>query len=285
MMIWLAKWIKENIDDSRVLIITDREELDEQIEKFFFGVDEKIYRTESGRDLIKTLDGTEHSLICSLIHKFGRRDRKSNSDDDYFNELLSNVYKNFKAKGDLYIFVDECHRTQSGKLHKAMKKIVPHAVTVGFTGTPLLKKDKKTSLELFGRYIHTYKWDEAVDDGIILDLEYDARNIDQYMSSPRKIDQWFDAKTKGLTDYAKALLKKRWGTLQKVRSSQSRLQRIVADVQLDMETKPRLMSGRGNALLVAGSIYEACKYYELFQECGLKKCAIVTSYDSSISSI
>ena len=285
MMIWLAKWIKENINNSRVLIITDREELDEQIEGFFFGVDEKIYRTKSGRDLIKTLDGTEHSLICSLIHKFGRRDRKSNSDDDYFNELLSNVYKNFRAKGDLYVFVDECHRTQSGKLHKAMKKIVPHAVTVGFTGTPLLNKDKKLSLEVFGRYIHTYKWDEAVADGIILDLEYEARNIDQYMSSPRKIDQWFDAKTKGLTDYAKALLKKRWGTLQKVRSSQSRLQRIVADVQLDMETKPRLMSGRGNALLVAGSIYEACKYYELFQERGLKKCAIVTSYDSSISSI
>mgnify|MGYP001235566966 FL=1 len=284
MMIWLAKWIKENIDDSRVLIITDREELDEQIEGFFFGVDEKIYRTKSGRDLIKTLDETEHSLICSLIHKFGRRDQ-SNSDDDYFNELLSNVYKNFRAKGDLYVFVDECHRTQSGKLHEAMKKIVPNAVTVGFTGTPLLNKDKKLSLEVFGRYIHTYKWDEAVADGIILDLEYEARNIDQYMSSPRKIDQWFDAKTRGLTDYAKAVLKKRWGTLQKVRSSQSRLQRIVADVQLDMETKPRLMSGRGNALLVAGSIYEACKYYELFQERGLKKCAIVTSYDSSISSI
>ena len=117
---------------------------------------------------------------------------------------------------------------------------------------------------IFGRYIHTYKFDEAVKDGVVLDLRYEARDIDQNITSQEKIDQWFEAKTKGLTDLAKAQLKQRWGTLQKVLSSQSRLEKIVADILMDMAIRDRLMSGRGNAMLVSGSIYEACKLYELF---------------------
>lgn len=282
-MIWLAKWIRENIDDSRVLIITDRDELDEQIEKFFVGVNEKIYRTKSGKDLINKLNNTLPWLICSLVHKFGRRTETDY--EKYFEEIKVNLPNNFKPKGDIYVFVDECHRTQSGKLHKAMTELLPNAIFVGFTGTPLLKKDKKKSIEVFGRYLHTYKYDEAVEDKVVLDLQYEAREVDQKITSQKKIDQWFDAKTRGLTDYAKVVLKKRWGTMQKVLSSQSRLNRIVADIMLDMETKDRLVSGMGNALLVAGSIYQACKYYELFQKNGLKKCAIVTSYSGDISSV
>jgi type I restriction enzyme R subunit len=82
--------------------------------------------------------------------------------------------------------VDECHRTQSGKLHKAMKALLPEAMFIGFTGTPLLKDDKQTSLEVFGSYIHTYKFDEAVSDGVVLDLRYEARDIDQHLSPPRR---------------------------------------------------------------------------------------------------
>ena len=85
----------------------------------------------------------------------------------------------FAAKGDLFVFVDECHRTQSGELHEAMKAILPDAMFIGFTGTPLLKADKQKSIEVFGRYIHTYKFDEAVKDGVVLDLRYEARDIDQ----------------------------------------------------------------------------------------------------------
>ena len=144
--------------------------------------------------------------------------------------------RDFKAKGNLFVFVDECHRTQSGKLHEAMKEILPGAVFIGFTGTPLLKTDKKKSIEVFGRYIHTYKFDEAVKDKVVLDLRYEARDIDQRITSQAKIDQWFEAKTKGLTDLAKAQLKQRWGTMQKVLSSQSRLEQIVADILMDMET-------------------------------------------------
>ena len=282
-MIWLAKWIREHIRDSRVLIITDRDELDGQIENFFLGVDEQIYRTKSGKDLINRLNETTPWLICSLIHKFGASYEPNYS--DYLKEIFASMPKDFEVKGDFYVFVDECHRTQSGELHRAMKKIIPNAVFIGFTGTPLLQKDKKLSLEVFGRYIHTYKYDEAVEDNVVLDLQYESRDIDQWITSQEKVDQWFDAKTKGLTDYGKAELKKRWGTMQKVLSSQSRLSKIVGDILLDMELKNRLESGRGNAILIAGSIYEACKYYELFQENGLKKCAIITSFIPDINAI
>ncbi len=283
-MVWLAKWIREHMTDARVLIITDRTELDEQIEKVFKGVNEKIYRTKSGADLIATLNASKHSLICSLVHKFGAAGEGETVGDipAYIEEMRRALPPNFRAKGDLYVFVDECHRTQSGELHKAMKAILPEAMFVGFTGTPLLKSDKQRSIELFGRYIHTYKFDEAVKDKVVLDLRYEARDIDQRITSQQKIDQWFEAKTKGLTDLAKAQLKQRWGTMQKVLSSQSRLEAIVADIMLDMETRDRLRSGHGNALLVSGSIYQACKFYELFSRTDLAgKCAIVTSYRPS----
>jgi len=275
-MVWLAKWIRENVRDARVLIITDRDELDKQIEKVFKGVSEDIYRTKSCKDLIEKLNATKPWLLCSLIHKFGNREEADY--DGYLEELKRSLPKDFRAKGDLYVFVDECHRTQSGELHKGMKNILPNALFIGFTGTPLLKTDKQKSIEVFGKYIHTYKFDEAVNDEVILDLQYEARNIDQNITSQDKIDQWFDAKTKGLTTVAKTELKKRWGTMQEVLSSQSRLEKIVADIMLDMETKDRLQNGRGNAMLVSGSIYQACKYYELFQKAGLSRCAIITSF-------
>jgi type I restriction enzyme R subunit len=282
-MVWIAKWASENINDARVLIITDRDELDKQIEKTFLGVSENIVRTRSGKDLIEKLNATTPQLICSLVHKFARKDEADYN--GYIEELRRSLPRDFKAKGDIYVFVDECHRTQSGKLHDAMNLILPNAIFIGFTGTPLLKKDKKKSIEVFGKYIHTYKFDEAVKDKVVLDLRYEARNVDQNITSQAKIDQWFDAKTRGLTDYAKIELKKRWGTMKRVLSSQSRLEKIVADIILDMATKDRLQSGEGNAMLVSGSIYQACKYYELFQNAGLKKCAIVTSYIPTINDI
>jgi len=286
-MVWLTKWIRENIPDSRVLIITDRDELDKQIEKVFKGVDEDIYRTKSGKDLIEKLNATTPLLLCSLIHKFGRKeDEVIDADyDEYIEDIKKNLPTDFKAKGDIYVFVDECHRTQSGKLHDAMKTILPNSLFIGFTGTPLLKKDKKKSIEVFGSYIHTYKFDEAVEDKVILDLRYEARNVDQNITSQDKIDKWFEVKTKGLTDYAKVKLKQRWGTMQKVLSSKSRLSKIVNDIIFDMETKDRLQNGRGNAILVAGSIYEACKYYELFQAEGFKKCAIISSYVPNVNDL
>ncbi|WP_019345315.1 type I restriction endonuclease subunit R [Mycolicibacterium conceptionense] len=288
-MVWLAKWIRENQPDARVLLITDRTELDDQIEKVFNGVNEQIYRTTSGADLISTLNASEEWLICSLVHKFRAADN-DNEDDaataEFIRELQATVPQDFKAKGNIFVFVDEAHRTQSGKMHTAMKALLPEAMFIGFTGTPLLKADKATSIETFGTFIHTYKFDEAVTDGVVLDLQYEARNIDQDLMSPHQVDKWFEVKTKGMTDLSKAELKKRWGTMQKVVSSEPRAKQIVNDILLDMETKPRLMDGHGNAMLVGSSIYQACKFYELFCNAGFKgKCAIVTSYTPNASDI
>ncbi len=281
-MVWLAKWIREHQKDARVLLITDRTELDDQLEKVFNGVNELIYRTTSGVDMLATLNKSDEWLICSLVHKFrgsDDEDARDVAEGDFIRELSSSVPKGFRAKGNIFVFVDEAHRTQSGKMHMAMKKLLPGAMFIGFTGTPLLKVEKATSIETFGSFIHTYKFDEAVADGVVLDLRYEARNIDQDLTSSDKIDRWFEAKTKGMTDLSRAELKKRWGTMQKVVSSEPRARQIVSDIVLDMEIKPRLSDGRGNAMLVGQSIYQACKFYELFVQAGFKgKCAIVTSY-------
>ena len=285
-MVWLARWIREN-QRARVLIITDRTELDEQIEMVFNGVGENIYRTKNGADLIRSLSDPTESLICSLVHKFGRSSEMSDADvETYIDDIQRNRSNTLQPSGEFFVFVDECHRTQSGKLHRAMKILLPEAVFIGFTGTPLLKNDKPRSLETFGQYIHTYKYDEAVADKVVLDLRYEARDIDQQVTSQRKLDQLFELKTQGLTDVAKALLKKRWGTLRRVFSSTDRLNQIVADIEFDMERYPRLKSEHGNAMLVSDSIYSACRLFELFQRTDLaRKCAIVTSYKPTPAAI
>ncbi|MDR1195553.1 MAG: HsdR family type I site-specific deoxyribonuclease [Endomicrobium sp.] len=281
-MVWLSKWILSTYPNSRVLIITDRDELDEQIEKTYGGVDEELYRAASCDDLIQQLNREEKRLICSLIQKFGRRNKnaaKKDSYDEYIEAIKKALPKNFSAKGDIFIFVDECHRTHSGKLHKAMKEILPNGVFIGFTGTPLLKEYK--SRQTFGDDIHTYKYSEAVSDNVVLDLRYEARDVPQEITNQRKIDEWFDIKTRGLMPRAKAKLKQLWANLQTIYSSKDRLEKIACDIIFDFNTKPNLESGNGNAILIAGSIYSACKYYEIFTSKSFNNCAIITSFDSS----
>lgn len=278
LMVLLAKWILENNPAARVVVITDRDELDKQIKQVFDSAKEAIYRTSSGRDLMTQLAQPAPRLLCSLVHKFGAGKGLSDGDFDAFIKELESQPSS--SVGDLFVFVDECHRTQGGRLNRVMKAMLPHAVFIGFTGTPLLKKDAATSLEVFGGYIHTYKYSEAVEDQVVLDLVYEARDIDQKLGSQDKIDQWFEAKTKALNDWQKNELKKQWGTMQNVLSSRSRMDRVVADIIFDFEAKPRLSSERGNAMLVASSIYEACKYFSLFQKTPFKgRCAIITSYN------
>ncbi len=281
-MVWLAKWILENNPNARVVILTDRIELDKQIERVFHEAGEKeMKRTASGKDLMEQLNNPLPRLLCSLIHKFGARD--VDNFDAYIEELKSGPSN---TVGELFVFVDECHRSESGKMHKAMKAILKNSVFIGFTGTPLLKKDRQTTHDVFGKYIHTYKFNEAVEDGVVLDLKYEARDIDTKLSSVEKVDAWFEAKTKGLNDFQKFELKKKWGTMQRVLSSKSRLEKIMNDVVLDFSTKPRLNSEFGNAILIAGSIYEATRYFEMFQNTSLKgKSALITSYNPATKDI
>lgn len=261
-----------------MVVITDRTELDKQIRDVFHASGEEIERADSGKDLLRKLAKPAPRLICSLVHKFGKK-RKDQDFSEYLREIKAGPRV---AYGELFLFVDECHRTQSGKLHQVMKAMLPEAVFIGFTGTPLLKKDVSTSMEVFGRYIHTYKFNEAVRDGIVRDLVYEARDIEQRLSSPERVDEWFTEKTRGLNEFQQNALKKQWATMRRVLSSASRMEKIVADITHDFSTRPRLSNGKGNAILVAGSIYEACCYYELFNQRRHRlsgKCAVITSYN------
>ncbi|EPG66856.1 type I restriction endonuclease subunit R [Leptospira wolffii] len=274
-MVYLARWILTNNPKARVAVITDRDELDKQIEGVFRQVGESIHKAKSGKDLMLQLGKPSPRLLCSLIHKFG------NKETEDFEQLIRDLESEpAKTYGEIFVFVDECHRTQSGKLHRLMRAIMPNAVFIGFTGTPLLKKDAATTLEVFGKYIHTYKFNEAVEDQVILDLVYEARDVDQHLTSKEKTDEWFEASSKGLNKYQQDELKHSWGTMQKLLSSKSRMERIIGDIMLDFKTRPRLSSDRGNAILVASSIYEACKYYSLLQGTPFKnQCAVITSYN------
>lgn len=287
-MVWLTKWIIENVNDSpRVVIITDREELDDQIESLFFDVGEKVKRAKSCADLRNILNRTDDSIICSLIHKYGNNAGKQSDIAAYAKELQNNLEPGFSAKGHIIAFIDECHRTNSGKLHEAVKVIMPDAIFIGFTGTPLLSKDKKkkTSIEVFGPFIHTYKFDEGVKDGVVLDLRYEARDVNQDISNNEKVDTWFNIKTEGLTERAKTTLIQRWTSFQKLYSSKQRLEIIAADIRMDMITLPRLSTDRGTAMLVAGTIYDACRYWDIFTSSGFTKCAIITSYEPTDTSV
>lgn len=143
-MVWLSKWILANCkkENPRVLIVTDRDELDEQIEKTYIGVDEKITRTKSCDDLLQKLNSYDDSLLCSLVHKFGRRGGEATESDysKYIDELRKALPSGFKAKGKIFVFVDECHRTQSGKLHAAMQAIMPEAIFIGFHRHAIIKE-------------------------------------------------------------------------------------------------------------------------------------------------
>ena len=280
-MVLLAKWILAHNPHARVVIVTDRDELDKQIEGVFSDAGEAIQRSSSGRDLMTQLGQAKPRLLCSLVHKFGKKD--VDNFDQFIRELEAQPCQ---TVGEVFVFVDECHRTQSGKLHRVMKAILPNAVFIGFTGTPLLKSDKQTSLEVFGGYIHTYKFSEAVEDEVVLDLVYEARDIDQRLGSEEKIDAWFDAKTRGLNDWQKSALREKWGTMQNVLSSKSRMDRVVNDIVFDFVARPRLNNQRGNAILVAASIYEACKYFTLFSKTPFRgRCAVVTSYNPMMKDI
>ena len=299
MMVWLAQWIREHRNDARVVIITDRDELDKQITNGFKEVGEKPHRATSGDDLIATLNANTEWLVTTLVHKFGvahdRTTEKLSAIDkklrgtptvaQYMEQIAEKLPPDFKAKGDLFVFVDECHRTQGGVLNKAMKKIMgENVMLIGFTGTPLLRVDKGklTSNANFGSYIHTYKFDEAVKDGVILDLRYEARDIEQQLAEDVTFDKLFEESTRSLTPRAKEDLKARWANMQNIFSSKERITRIVADICKDMMLKPALKNGWGNAMLVCENVYQAYRYYEMFEYGGtpLKgRCAVVTSYD------
>ena len=275
LMVLLAKWLLEHDPNGRVLVITDRDELDKQIEGVMLNAgvisnDGGKPRITSRAEFVEKLSAPSPRLLCALIHKF---------EPDLKSEPPS-------VRGRFYIFVDECHRTQGGDMNIQMKRWMENAIFIGFTGTPLLRQDKQTTRSIFGTYIHTYKFDEAVKDGVILDLKYEARAVPQRLTSKQAIDNWFDQKTRGLNNFQQSVLRERWATMEELMSAGERKQRIVASIIQDFALKSRLNNDRGTALLVAASIYDACHYYRLFQNTSFGRyCGIITSYQPNHNAI
>ena len=171
-------------------------------------------------------------------------------------------------------------------MNRQMKRWLEGAIFIGFTGTPLLRKDKLLTRDVFGTYIHTYKFHEGVADGVILDLKYEARDVPQRLTTRTAIDQWFEQKTRGLNNFQKALVRKRWATMEELMSAGERKQRIIADIIEDFSLKPRLNNDRGTAILVAASIYDACHYFRLLQNTNFGKyCGVITSYEPNHNAI
>jgi type I restriction enzyme R subunit len=270
LMVLIAKWLLEHDPEARVLIVTDRDELDKQIEGVMknsgvIGADSPSPRVTSRAQFVQYLSAATPRLLCALIHKFDPADLSGS---------LPSVH------GRFYVFVDECHRTQGGDMNHQMKRWLESAIFIGFTGTPLLRKDKLMSRDVFGTYIDTYKFHQGVADGVILDLKYEARDVPQRLTQQQKIDEWFEQKTRGLNNFQKAVLRKRWATMEELMSAAERKQRIIASIIEDFSLKPRLNNDRGTAILVAASIYDACHYFRLFQNTNFGEyCGIITSYE------
>ncbi len=276
LMVLLAKWLMEYDPNARILVVTDRDELDKQIVGVMcnagvIGEDAPSPRITSRAQFVEKLGTTTPRLLCALIHKFDTADLKGDPPPIH---------------GRFYVFVDECHRTQGGDMNRQMKRWMEDAIFIGFTGTPLLLKDKKTTREIFGTYIHTYKFHEAVADKVVLDLKYDARDVPQRLTSPQAVDAWFNRKTQDLNNFQKAVLRKQWATMKELMSSGERKQRIIANIIEDFSLKPRLNNDRGTAILVAASIYDACHYFRLFQNTPFDQyCGIITSYEPNHNAI
>jgi type I restriction enzyme R subunit len=276
LMVLLAKWLLEHDPEARILIVTDRDELDKQIEGVMrnagvIGADAPSPRIQSRRDLLEKLGTASPRLMCALIHKIDAADLKGEPP---------------RLAGRFYVFVDECHRTQGGDMNRQMKRWLASAVFVGFTGTPLLRRDRQTTREVFGSFIHTYKFNEAVADKVVLDLKYEARAVPQRLTTPKAVDDWFEKAARGLNNYQKSILRKRWATVEDLMSSGERKQRIMADIIHDFGVRPRLNNDRGTAILVAASIYDACHYYRLFQNTSFgKHCGIITSFEPNHNAI
>ena len=276
LMVLIAKWLLEDDPQARILVITDRDELDKQIVEVMknagvIGSDSPSPHITSRAEFVEKLAASTPRLLCALIHKFDVADLKGPAPP---------------VHGRFYVFVDECHRTQGGDMNKQMKRWLEGALFIGFTGTPLLRKDRQMTRDVFGTYIDTYKFHQAVADKVVLDLKYEARDVPERLTSQAAIDRWFEQKTKHLNNFQKAILRRRWATMEELMSASERKQRIIANIIEDFSLKPRLNNDRGTALLVVASIYDACHYFWLFQNTSFGTfCGIITSFEPNANAI
>ena len=260
-MVMLAKVIKRSIVGSKVVIVTDRKDLDKQIHDTFNNSEVKAERAKSGRHLVELLQSGK-TVITTLIHKF----------EKVKNESVRLTDPN------TFILVDESHRTQGGDMHKAMKKVFSEACYLGFTGTPLMRREKN-SFAKFGGEIHRYTINQAVEDKAVLPLLYEGRLVDQWVSDEKGLDRRFEQIARHLNEEQVLDLKKKWARFQKVASSERRLEMIMLDINEDV--RKRLQGTTFKAILATSSKYEAIKYHKLFEEMGDIRTAFVISAPDS----
>lgn len=258
-MVMLAKYILMEMTDChpRVVIVTDRKELDGQIAATFAHTRLNPARATSGRHLVELVNSGKADVITSIINKFNTAERMATKNESR----------------DVFILVDESHRSNYGLMATKMRSVFPNACYIGFTGTPLMKKEKNT-MSKFGKLIHKYTIKDGVDDGAIVPLIYEGRFVDQNVDE-ENIDLWFEQTTKRLTDAQKEDLAKKWSSIRRLTSTDARIKRIALDINT------HFIEGYKNtgfkAMLATNYKRDAVRYLECFEQFGDLTCAVVIS--------
>ncbi len=255
--------LERSIENPRIIIVTDRDDLDKQIKDTFKSCDLEPVRATSGSHLLELVHN-KAPLVTTIINKFDTALKNSKQADDDAN---------------IFVLVDESHRTQTGRygghsqFAAKMRRLLPKACYLGFTGTPLLKKEKNT-LSTFGRLIHRYAIDEAVADGAVVPLLYEGRLVEQQVSGA-VIDRWFDKISEGLTENQKRDLKRKFSRMDALAKTDQAIRAKAFDIS---EHFRQHWQGTGfKAQLVAPSKAAAVRFKEVLDEIGHVSSAIVIS--------
>ncbi len=246
-MVMLANYIltKINPGQSRVVIVTDRKELDKQIAKTFSNTKIRPSRAVSGRNLVEIIKERKADVITSIINKFNTAEKLNTKVEDR----------------DIFILVDESHRSNYGELAIKMRRVFPNACYIGFTGTPLMKNDK-TAVKFGGNYIHKYTIKDGVDDHAIVPLIYEGRFVEQRVDE-ENIDLWFKQTCRRLADKQKDELSRKWSSLQKINSTNARIDRIALDI--DEHFTNNIQNTGFKAMLATNSKLDAVRYFNAFR--------------------
>ena len=259
-MVMLAKYILMELYEfnPKVIIVTDRKELDGQITKTFAHTRLNPARATSGKHLIELIKNNKADIITSIINKFNTVENSGLKSED----------KN------IFVLVDESHRSNYGELATKMRSVFPNACYIGFTGTPLMKKEKNTMTKFGGKLIHKYTIKDGVEDKAIVPLIYESRFVEQKVDE-ENIDLWFDETTKRLTDKQKQDLKNKWSSIKKLASTDSRIKRIALDINKHFVEGFKATGFK--AMLACNFKKDAVRYLECFEKMGDLKCAVVIS--------
>lgn len=262
-MVMLAKYILMELSDPsknihpRVVVVTDRKELDRQISDTFSHTRLTPVQATSGRMLGDLIDDGKADIITSIINKFNTVDKRETK----------------CTSRDIFILVDESHRSNYGLLATKMRSVFPNACYIGFTGTPLMKKEKNTMTK-FGKLIHKYTIQDGVDDKAIVPLIYEGRFVEQNVDE-ENIDLWFEQTTKRLTDSQKQDLAKKWSSIRRLTSTDARIKRIALDINNHFITEYKQTGFK--AMLATNYKRDAVRYLECFEQFGDLKCAVMIS--------